>query len=306
MAEIAADERRRRAQRGLAIYFAVVVLLSTIIEGTIIARGGPLAEHMWLVIGLMWSPTVSMIVARLVMREGVRDVSFRLGLRRNGWREWLLAWLYPVVVGGLAYGAAWASGLVALRTPGAMRELIDGGAAIAFTASLAITLTVGTVLSAITATGEELGWRGYMLTRLIDAGVPRPLLVSGIVWALWHSPLILSGQYAAGPYPILSTAMFAVGMLAVSYVFARVRLASGSVWPAVLFHSSWNSIIQGTFDGFVPGHDASHAGNIWVGESGILVVIAQLVLVVLLTWRAFPVRRFPADPDERSGSIRTM
>ena len=49
------------------------------------------------------------------------------------------------------------------------------------------------------AVTEEVGLRGYMLTRLFAARVPQPLFVSGVIWSLWHFPLILSGVYAAGP-----------------------------------------------------------------------------------------------------------
>ena len=41
--------------------------------------------------------------------------------------------------------------------------------------------------------GEEIGWHGYMLTRLVDAGMAKPILTSGLIWGLWHVPLILGG-----------------------------------------------------------------------------------------------------------------
>src|SRR5690606_10036653 len=105
--------------------------------------------------------------------------------------------------------------------------------------------------------------------------------------------------------PVLSTAVFFVTVVAVGYVFARVRLASGSVWPAVLLHSAWNSVVQGTFDAFVPGHDSAHAGNVWVGESGLIVLAVQLAVALLLVWRPFPLRRWPGD-EAGTGSIRTL
>src|SRR5262249_49479064 len=155
--------------------------------------------------------------------------------------------------------------------PPAMSRIgLDGASGVTKLAvSLALNLTIGTLLSAISAAGEEFGWRGYMLTRLIDAGLSRPLLVSGLVWSLWHVPLIVSGQYAAGPYPTLSAILFVVSTTAGGYIIARVRLESGSVWPAVLFHASWNAVMQGTFDVFT----ARHASALWTGESGIVLVV---------------------------------
>jgi len=98
------------------------------------------------------------------------------------------------------------------------------------------------------AAGEEIGWRGYMLTRLIDADVPAPILVSGIVWAAWHMPLILTGQYASGPHPTLSAIFFTIDITAWAVVIAWLRLSSGSVWPCIWAHCVWNEVIEGAFD----------------------------------------------------------
>jgi uncharacterized protein len=49
------------------------------------------------------------------------------------------------------------------------------------------------VLSCVSAAGEEIGWRGYMLTRLTEGGIRYPVLASGVIWGLWHVPLIVTG-----------------------------------------------------------------------------------------------------------------
>jgi uncharacterized protein len=84
-----------------------------------------------------------------------------------------------------------------------------------------------------------------MLTRLIDAGVPMPTFVSGVIWGLWHVPLILGGVYLAGPPPALLSALpWMIVATSFSVVFARLRLETGSVWPAIALHAAWNSIIR--------------------------------------------------------------
>ena len=97
----AADSNiRLRARRGLTIYFAVLVPLSAVFEAFMI-RG----SSSW-VRGLMWTPAAASLVARLVLREGFSDVSFRLGSRR-GSKAIGLALTFPIVVGLIAYGFAW-------------------------------------------------------------------------------------------------------------------------------------------------------------------------------------------------------
>ncbi len=268
-----------RARRGLAIYFAVLLPLSALFQALIFIDGRPIGDQPLYVLGLMWSPAIASIVARITLREGVRDVSFRIG-GREGLRGLVIAWLAPVLVGGIAYGIAWATRLAPIR---------EGATIGGFSLELAMALTFVTAISMLTAFGEELGWRGYMLTRFIDAGVPAPILMSGIVWGLWHVPLILSGQYAAGPSPLLSTAMFMIDVVAAGYLAAYLRLRSGSVWPAALFHAAWNAVIQGPFD------QSTEGVNDWVGEGGVLVAIVHLVVVVAIVRGTTMAKRAPDD-----------
>ena len=105
-----------------------------------------------------------------------------------------------------------------------MGMAITGGPMVRFAKFLLLFLTVGGVLSCQSAAGEEIGWRGYMLTRLVDAGVSAPIFLSGLIWALWHTPLILSGQYASGPNPLASAGVFVVTVIGIGYIFAWLRL----------------------------------------------------------------------------------
>jgi uncharacterized protein len=281
-AALSPPDLRRAARRGLAVFFVIVVVLSGAIEAYIIMNPEFFGTLLG-VLALMWSPALASVIARLVLREGFSDVSFRFGgLRTLPW--YALGLGVPLAVGILAYGAAWLTGLVGLQ-----------GSAGAFLVGLMSAATWITIYGFIFTAGEEIGWRGYMLTRLIDAGVPRPVLVSGVIWAGWHLPLIFAGIYAAGPNPALSAVLFVVSVTSISFVFARMRLETGSIWPVIFAHSAWNAIIQGPFDGAATGPNAA----LWTGESGILtviVVVAAAVIVSRGTWtyiRSLPGRGVP-------------
>lgn len=281
--------RADRARSGLLVFFAIVALGSGVFQGLLLRSGRPIGESPGLVYGLMWTPGVASIVARLAFREGFQDVSFRVG-GKAGWRAIGLAWLLPPVFGAVVYGVAWATGLAGFGVP----ALADVGlSALGQPARLAtlllITLTLGSVVSLVSAAGEEIGWRGYLLTRLIEAEVPRPVLVSSLVWALWHVPLIVSGQYAAGPNRILSAATFVATVVGIGFTMAFLRLTTGSVWPAIVLHGVWNAVIQGTFD------VATKGPSIWVGEAGILVAAASLAVAWAIVRKGFPARRTPSE-----------
>ncbi len=281
-------ETRLRARRGLAIYFAALVPLSAVLEARLILGDG----SSWVISALMWTPGAAAIVARLILREGFGDVSFRLG-GRLGVKAIGIALLFPIVIGLIAYGIAWSVGLVQfMPQPDKLSARFVGDATppiLVFVINLALAATVVAVLAARVAAGEEIGWRGYMLTRLIDAGVPKPILVSGVIWGLWHVPLILGGVYLAGPPPMVSTLLWMVVAIAMSFVLARLRLETGSIWPAITLHAAWNSIIQTAFDPASPGPDAA----LWIGESGILVALTMIAAAVVFARGRWTVYRSP-------------
>ena len=247
-----------RHAAGWLCFFAIVVPLSAIFEVLIITTG----DFSWL-ISLVWVPALASVVARVVLREGFSDVSFRLGGRR-GWRAIVLALVFPIVVGLIAYGIAWMTTLARFAP---QSDFVGDAVSplTAFIVILAVSTTIGTITLTLTAAGEEIGWRGYMLTRLIDAGVPRPVLVSGLLWGLWHVAGTLTGVYATGPSPVLSAVLLMVTITSFGYVIGRMRLETGSIWPAIVLHAAWNAVIVGAFDSATTGAGAA----LWVGDSGI-------------------------------------
>jgi uncharacterized protein len=264
-----------RARRGLLIFFVVLIAGSAYLEHRILALGGAISQHIGVILALMWWVTVSSVVARLILRESPSDVSFRWG----GWlgtRAVLVATALPLLVGLVAYGISWSAGLAHFNASGTV-----------FAKSLLFALTVRGLLSCTSAAGEEIGWRGYMLTRLIDGKIPAPILVSGVIWGLWHTPLILSGQYASGPNPLASAAVFVCTVIGIGFVFAWLRLSSGSIWPCIWAHGVWNAVIQGPFDRSTAGYSP------WVGESGILTAVAVAVFAIVL-YRLWPLPRTTA------------
>ena len=286
-----------QARKGLLVYFSLLVACSAVIEWLLIRTGDPIRNQIALVSLLMWTPGIASIIARIALREGFHDVSFRFG-GQTIVRPVVIGWLFPLIVGIFAYGVAWSSGIVTLTVQTAPGLPTVDNPALSFLVLALVRLSIGVVMAAFAAAGEEIGWRGYMLTRLIQARVPFPLLVSGLIWGLWHTPLILTGQYVSGSHPLLSAVLFLVTIVAVGFLFARLRLESGSVWPCILGHAAWNSTIQGLFDFSSTGSSR----ELWIGESGILVVVVTVVLVSILVHRSRPALIAPGEPFQREAA----
>ena len=101
-------------------------------------------------------------------------------------------------------------------------------------------LPIAVVLSSLAAFGEELGWRGWLLPNLRPLGTWAALILSGVVWGLWHAPIILLG-YNYGRTDLLGLAAMIVWCVLLGIVIGWTRLRSSSVWPAVLAHGAINA-----------------------------------------------------------------
>ena len=189
-------------------------------------------------------------------------------------RAYLLAFALPLVVGSMAYGFVYLFGLAKFDPPPfpfAVSSLpAQFGINLIFSVILIILLLPSTG-------GEEIGWRGYLLPRMIQARIPQPVLLTSLIWGAWHLPVLFAGVYAVRPSPLLSAARLMVATLALGSILAWIRLGTGSVWPFITAHAAWNAIINGAFT--PAAQNATE--NLRIGESGVLVA-AMLVLAALL------------------------
>lgn len=94
------------------------------------------------------------------------------------------------------------------------------------------------VMQSVFAIGEEFGWRGWLATRAASWGFWRLALVSGLVWIVWHLPVLA----VIGDRPLWDIVIYFAGMLPWAPLLLALRWRSGSVWPAVLTHGAINSI----------------------------------------------------------------
>lgn len=178
----------------------------------------------------MWSPGVAALLTRLIHQRNLRGEGWGWG----GTRWQLIAYLLPLGYAAVAYGAVWLFGL--------------GGVG-SFPTNLMLFATVGMAQSCLSALGEELGWRGLLVPELAKlTGFTRTAFISGAIWALWHTPLILFADYNSGTPKAYALVCFAVLVVGISFPFAWLRLRSGSVWTGMLLHASHNLWIQGFFD----------------------------------------------------------
>jgi uncharacterized protein len=89
--------------------------------------------------------------------------------------------------------------------------------------------------------GEEYGWRGYLLPRLLPLGEIRASILLGVIWGVWHLPLLLAGLNYPGVNVWLVIIIFTFVTVALSFTYTWFYVASsGSVLVAAVFHASTN------------------------------------------------------------------
>lgn len=180
---------------------------------------------------LMWMPGLAAMVTQLLFYRTLGG----LGWRRPHWRDLAIAVAIPIAYCIIIYLPVWLTGLGRVDT-GKLAQ------------ALALA-PLGVAASLLTALGEEIGWRGFLAPALYRlGGFGWASLTTGLIWGIWHLPLILSSDYNAGTPSWYAVPCFMVSVTGLSVMLARLRLHSDSLWPAALFHATHNAIIQGVFD----------------------------------------------------------
>jgi len=114
-----------------------------------------------------------------------------------------------------------------------------------------VALVLGLALNALTwgamfAFGEEYGWRGYLLPKLLPLGEARAAVILGVIWGLWHAPLLIVGLNYPGVNPWVAIAMFVPTAVFMSLLFTRLYVAAGgAVLVVTLLHGSLNAYGDG-------------------------------------------------------------
>ena len=226
------DTRMSDGRKEVGTFLGLTFGLSAILWALIISAGSLGVHGGIYVFALMWCPGVSALITRLIYQHNVRGEGWALGQPR-----WLvLAYVLPIVYATVVYGLVWLTGL--------------GGVDLSrFKTPVLTFVVVGSLQSLLSATGEELGWRGFLVPMLARTKSFRmTALISGATWAGWHFPLIIGADYNGGTPPWYSVLCFAVMVVAMGFPFAWLRLRSGSVWPAAILHASHNLFVQAFFD----------------------------------------------------------
>jgi len=201
--------------------------------------------------GYMWAPTLAHLLTRLITREGWKDTYLRP--RRYGWPFWIAAWFIPsimTIMGAFLFFFVFQQyfdpSLKVLQ-----EMLATAGQATPLSPwTMVITQTLFGILIApfinsIFTFGEEFGWRAYLQPKLMPLGGRRAILMIGLIWGVWHWPVIAMGHNYGLDYPgapWLGMLMMVWVTIGLGTFLGWLTVRSGSIWPAVIGHAAVNGI----------------------------------------------------------------
>jgi membrane protease YdiL (CAAX protease family) len=200
---------------------------------------------------VMWCPAFAALATCALFKIDVAT----LGWNWRPTRYQALAYLIPILYALPVYIAAWLAipGSFAFSAFAAPLATAYGFPGSPRTTTLFLAIPLAAILGVISSTaralGEEIGWRGFLLPRLVkQTGFTLGCFLSGGIWAVWHYPGLLFADYNAGTRPAFALTCFTLMVIADSYILGWLRLKSGSLWTAAILHASHNLFIQAIFD----------------------------------------------------------
>lgn len=136
----------------------------------------------------------------------------------------------------------------------------------------------GITVNAIAAFGEELGWRGFLLREFKRMSFAKASLLIGLIWGVWHMPLILMGHNYP-QHPVIGVFMMTAWCMLLTPIFLYIRLKSKSVIAAAILHGTLNGT-AGLAIMFIKG-----GNDITTGVTGLPgFIVLGIVILLLFIW----------------------
>ena len=231
--------------------FAISYLYAAVFYFLLNIRSGN--GYLAMAVGYMWIPGV--VAAVHYFREKRRFRTWKLLVKPNRW--FVFAWLVFLLLQfvNIPLTTLWPDTSFSLHMTGffsqyenlvpaaeleTMRQQALQTPWLPLLMMVVQSLVAALTINMLAALGEELGWRGYLHEQLITLGFWKCSLYTGIIWGLWHAPLILQGHNYP-TFPRLGVLFMVVWCILLSPLFTFIREKSGSVIAASIAHGSLNA-----------------------------------------------------------------
>lgn len=200
----------------------------------------------------MFGPAIANVITRWLTKEGKQDLYLKPHFDGGRWVYFLAAWVLPgvltifgMILFFLLFPRYYDADLSILRAQIDLAGMGEINVWLIVVIQTIQAILIAPLLNAIPTFGEEFGWRGYLQPKLMPLGGRKAVLWTGLIWGVWHWPIILMGYNYGFDYfgaPFLGPLAFLVFTIATSALFGWVTIKADNVWPAVIGHGALNGI----------------------------------------------------------------
>ena len=247
----------------------------------------------------MFCPLLAVLLVQKAFLRQPTGIGWKVQGKR---RFWLAAWFGPAVFTVLAAVLYFAVFPSRLDTSGSWLATAYGGqwTPEALKTELGVTttsyliqngllaVTLAPLANMIPAVGEETGWRGYMMPRLKERlGLLNGRLLGGVIWGVWHWPLMLLVGYEYGTNylgaPLLGLVVWCVVCFALNTLLDWLYEKTGCIWVPAIAHGALNAVASMPVVLTDPAEASYYTvfGPMPIGLIGMLPVLAAAVWLTL-------------------------
>ena len=219
-------------------FLIVNVLLSSIFYYLIIGRN---IRSNILSFGLMCVPAFSSIIIQLIYTKNIKGFGWKLGKLKY----LVLSFLIPIMGCIIVYPIVWVTGIGGVSVEKLTQTYNNPISRI-----IIFILPILILINFIAALGEEIGWRGFLVSELVKKySYVKTSLIISLIWFIWHCPIIIFSSYGVeGASLLYNLIMASIVMTTFTFITVWIRLKSESLWTATIFHGIHNLFIQQIFD----------------------------------------------------------
>ncbi len=276
-------------KKALAIFLSltfgltiILLIIARLCGFNLFAANTPTIFSQIVILGAMFVPAISALIVQIfILKKPLKDLGFRIGPK---WM-YLKTYLMIALVFFVNYGLTWAFIIPPDWTLASFLHQYAPGLNLPLPAPIMIlllsliTFILAPIVNMIPALGEEIGWRGFLLPALEPLGKVKAMVLSGVIWALWHTPmiLILGFMYGRQAWPgvlihFVTVTGFGIWM---GYIWFKTR----STVLAAFMHATFNANAYGVWSIiFISG------SKLIIGAAGLIGAVLCLILGLLTVY----------------------